>query len=58
MPATSKAQQRFFAIAEHEPGKLRKAAPKMSKSKMHEFAATKTKSLPAKAPRRGYSRAK
>lgn len=58
MPATSKAQQRFFAIAEHAPSKLRKAAPKMSKAKMHEFAATKVKNLPAKAPQRGYKKGK
>lgn len=46
MPAVSQKQQRFFAIAEHHPEKLRGAAPKMSKAKMHEFAATPRKGLP------------
>ncbi len=46
MPARSKAQQAFMAIAEHEPGKLRGKKPKMTKQQLHDFAATKTKRLP------------
>jgi len=49
MPAKSQAQQRLFAIAEHEPGKLKKANRgllKMSKGKLSEFASTKRTGLP------------
>lgn len=46
MPAKSKAQQQFMAIAEHEPGKLKGKAPKMSHQQLHDFAATPTKGLP------------
>lgn len=53
MPATSKAQQQFMAIAEHEPGKLRGKKPNMSKSQLHDFAATSTKGLPEKKRRGG-----
>ena len=48
MPAVSKAQQKMMAIAEHEPGKLykrNKGAAQMSKSQLHDFAATKRKGL-------------
>jgi hypothetical protein len=51
MPAKSKAQQRLFAIAEHEPSKLmskNKGLAKLSKGKLSEFASTSTKGLPAK----------
>ena len=52
MPAKSQAQQQLFAIAEHNPEKLYKKNKKilgsMSKGQMHDFAATKTKGLPAK----------
>jgi len=51
MPAKSLAQQRLFAIAEHEPSKLNsenKSLGRLSKDKLHEFAATKTKGLPRK----------
>jgi hypothetical protein len=44
MPAKSKAQQQAMAIAEHEPGKLYKrnrGMLSMSKSQLHDFAATK-----------------
>ena len=47
MPAKSKAQQRFMAIAEHNPGKLRGKKPDMTQAQMHDFAATPTKRLPA-----------
>lgn len=52
MPAVSKAQQIAMAIAEHEPGKLyarNKAMLGMTKSQLHDFAATKRKGLPQKA---------
>jgi flagellar hook-length control protein FliK len=51
MPAKSKAQQEFMAIAEHEPDKLRGAKPKMSHDQLHDFAATPTKGLPQKIGR-------
>ena len=43
-PATSQAQQRLMAIAEHNPSALHKenrGVLKMSKSQLHDFAATK-----------------
>jgi hypothetical protein len=49
MPATSKAQRRAMAIAEHHPGELYKrnrGVLKMSHSQLHDFAATKDKGLP------------
>lgn len=51
MPATSKAQQQLFAIAEHDPSKLKtknKGLLKLGKEKLSEFASTKTKNLPSK----------
>lgn len=51
MPAESQAQQRLFAIAEHDPEALygeNKDLAKMPKEKLHEFAATKRKGLPLK----------
>ena len=51
MPARSKAQQEVFAIAEHAPEKLHaknRGLLKMSKEKLHEFAATKRTGLPAR----------
>ncbi len=56
MPAKSKAQQQVFAIAEHSPRKLHKknrGLLKLSKSKLSEFASTKTKSLPQRASSKG-----
>ena len=54
MPATSQAQRTAMAIAEHAPGKLyarNKAMLGMTKSQLHDFAATKSKGLPKrKAP--------
>jgi hypothetical protein len=45
MPAQSEAQRRLFAIAEHKPDilydKNKKILGSMSKSQMHDFAATK-----------------
>lgn len=55
MPAKSKAQQRFFAIAEHQPSKLRGKKPKMSKGEMHTMASTPTKRLPMHADLKGLS---
>jgi hypothetical protein len=55
MPATSKAQAVMMAIAEHAPGKLyarNKGALQMTKSQLHDFAATKRKGLPARAKSR------
>ncbi len=52
MPATSKAQRRAMAVAEHSPEKLKgknKGLAKMSKEKLHEFASTKEKGLPQHA---------
>lgn len=46
MPAVSKKQRRFFAIAEHHPDMLRGKMPNMSKSEMHKFAATPERGLP------------
>jgi hypothetical protein len=49
MPATSKAQRQLMAIAEHHPSavsKKNRGVLKMSKSQLHDFAATKEKKLP------------
>src|SRR3990167_3905127 len=51
LPAVSKAQQRFFAIAEHDPHALRGRRPMMTKAQMHDFAATPRKGLPEKKRR-------
>lgn len=54
MPSVSKAQQAAMAIAEHDPKKLytrNSGLLKMSKSKLSEFASTKTSGLPRKAKR-------
>jgi len=51
MPAKSRAQQEAMAIAEHSPGKLfkrNKGLLEMSKSQLHDFAATPTSDLPPK----------
>ena len=46
MPATSKAQQRFMAICEHNPQHAQGQCPDMTHQQMHDFAATPTKGLP------------
>jgi hypothetical protein len=59
MPSVSQAQQRAMAIAEHNPDKLNsknKGLLKMSHSQLHDFASTKRKGLPKRAPKRGSSR--
>jgi len=51
VPAKSQAQQRLFAVAEHDPDKLypqNKRLASLGKSKLHDFAATKRSSLPAR----------
>ena len=55
MPATSQAQQKVMAIAEHSPEKLHsenRGLLKMSKSQLHDFASTKRSSLPKRASSR------
>jgi hypothetical protein len=55
MPAKSKKQRKAMAIAEHHPEKLykkNKGLKKMSKSQLHDFAATKEKGLPKKKKRK------
>jgi hypothetical protein len=52
MPSVSPAQRSLFAIAEHEPWKLHKRnqhlATDMSKSQLHDYAATKNADMPKK----------
>jgi uncharacterized protein DUF3008 len=55
MPATSQAQQRAMAIAEHNPSKLQgknKGLLKMSHKQLHDFASTPRKGLPKRASSR------
>ena len=49
MPAVSQAQQRFFAICEHNPQHAKGQCPDMTHEKMHEFAATPRSNLPQRA---------
>jgi hypothetical protein len=52
MPAVSDKQRKLMAIAEHRPSQVRKAnrgVLKMSKSQLHDFAATKGLSKKGKA---------
>lgn len=46
MPAKSRAQERYFQIAEHHPELLRGPVPKMSKAAMHDFASGSEKGKP------------
>lgn len=51
MPAVSKKQRKLMAIAEHHPDaspEAKKLSKSMSKSQLHDFAATKEKGLPVK----------
>ena len=51
MPATSEAQRRMMAIAEHHPGKLHtrnRGVLSMSKGQLSDYASTKEKGLPKK----------
>ena len=48
MPAKSKAQRQAMAIAEHHPSEsYYPSMTKMSKSQLHDFAATKEGGLPS-----------
>ena len=52
MPATSRAQRIAMAIAEHHPEQLHarnRGMLEMSKTQLHEFAATREKGLPEHA---------
>lgn len=56
MPAKSKAQRQMMAIAQHSPSKLYKrnrGVLKMSRSQLHDFAATKEKGLRSRVSVRG-----
>ena len=46
MPAVSKSQRRYMAMCEHDPKHMAGKCPDMTKSQMHDFAATKEKGLP------------
>ena len=46
MPATSIAQRKFFGMLEHNPGMAKARGIDMTKSQMHDFAATKDTGLP------------
>jgi hypothetical protein len=55
MPAKSKNQAIAMAIAEHQPEKLNKRNKNMlsmSTQQLHDFASTKRKGLPTKAPKK------
>lgn len=47
MPARSQAQQRFFAMCEHDPAHVKGQCPKgLTKAQLHDFAATPRAGLP------------
>ena len=46
MPPVSKAQRRYFGIAEHHPEQLRGPVPNMSYAEMHKMAVGSEKKLP------------
>jgi hypothetical protein len=52
MPAVSRKQRRFFGMLEHNPEMARERGIHMTKSQMHDFAATREKGLPEQAPSR------
>jgi len=54
MPAVSKAQQRFMAIAARDPGALRGKKPDMTRQQLHDFATTSRKGLPERKKPRGF----
>lgn len=59
MPATSQAQQRAMAIAEHHPEELKgknRGLLKMTHKELHDFASTPRKGLPKRAGKRKSSR--
>lgn len=52
MPATSQSQQRLMALAEHDPAKVsakNRGVLSMSRSQLHDFAATPRTALPKKS---------
>lgn len=54
MPSVSRNQRIATSIAEHDPSKLyarNRGLLKMSHSQLHDFAATKEKGLPKRAPK-------
>ena len=58
MPATSDAQRRLMAIAEHHPEKIKpenRGVLKMSHKQLHDFAATKESGLPEHVKRGHYN---
>jgi len=58
MPATSKAQRRLMAIAEHDPSAVyarNKGVLDMTKDQLHDFAATKEKKLPQKVKKKPHA---
>lgn len=61
MPSVSKAQEKLFAIAEHNPSALydkNKSLAKLPHKTLHDFAATKRQGLPdhAKSKPQGLQR--
>lgn len=46
MPAVSKAQQKFMAMAEHVPGFAKEHGIKMSHQQLHDFASGPEKGKP------------
>jgi hypothetical protein len=46
MPATSKAQRRFLAMAEHDPKFAQAHGIHMTHQQLHDFASTKETKLP------------
>jgi len=48
MPATSKAQRRFFGMLLHHPGLAKLRGVDMSEESMRDYASTKEKGLPEK----------
>ena len=52
MSAVSKAQQRFFQIAEHRPDLLRGPKPKMTHQQLHDFASGSEKGKPEHVSKR------
>lgn len=62
MSSESKAQRKFMAMVEHTPaselsGKAAEAKHSMSHKQLHEFAATKEKSLPSHVKHRQHKTA-
>lgn len=53
MPATSKAQRRFFGWAEHNPRQAKEEgkATGMTTQQIHDFAATPEGNLPSREPK-------